>query len=100
MKEPHTPGPWVIDTDTPGTEVCTVYCTSHPNSFVYVRGPVGNLSTGRDQNMANAHLIAAAPELLAALVALHAVASVEEDKNYAAVANAAAVISKATGATP
>lgn len=96
MKEPHTPGPWVIDTDTPGTEVCTVYCTSHPNSFVYVRGPVGHLSTGRDQNMANAHLIAAAPELLEALLAVVSVA----DRATAEFDLARAAIAKATGETP
>jgi hypothetical protein len=43
-------------------------------------------------------LVDIASELLDALIALHAVASVECDEDYAAVTNAAAVIAKATGA--
>lgn len=47
---------------------------------------------------ANGRLIAAAPELLAALIALHQVASVERDEDYGAISNAAAAaIAKATG---
>jgi hypothetical protein len=39
-----------------------------------------------------------ASDVLEALIALHAVASVECDEDYAAVTNAAAVIAKVTGA--
>jgi hypothetical protein len=39
-----------------------------------------------------------APDILEALIALHAVASVECEEDYAAVTNAAAVIAKATAA--
>jgi hypothetical protein len=42
--------------------------------------------------------LSAAPDILEALIALHAVASVECDEDYAAVTNAAAVIAKATAA--
>ena len=37
----YTPGPWEIDHETRPAEVCTVYRTSHPQSFVYVRGAIG-----------------------------------------------------------
>lgn len=49
---------------------------------------------------ADARLIAAAPDLLEALIALHAVARVERDEDYAAISNAAAAIAKATGEAP
>ena len=45
--------------------------------------------------MHNARLIAAAPELLGALIALYAVAEVGRDEDYGAVTKAAAVIAKA-----
>jgi hypothetical protein len=46
----------------------------------------------------NARLIAAAPELLEALIDLHAVAYVTSDEHYEPIARAAAAIAKATGA--
>ena len=80
-KSAHTPGPWVVGTDTNGCEVCTVYCVpTQPTEdgkgqeYVYVHYPriVGGdfYFPTREENLANAHLIAAAPELLAALEAL------------------------------
>jgi len=63
----HTPGPWVIDHETRPVEICVVYHTNHPNSFVYIRGALGYWDADKDENMANAKLIAAAPELLEAL---------------------------------
>lgn len=63
----HTPGPWVIDHETRPTEVCTIHNTTHRNGWVYVRGEIGYWSADEDENMANARLIAAAPDLLEAL---------------------------------
>lgn len=65
-----TPGPWIIDTETRPAEVCTVYHTSHENGYVYVRGELGYWEADGEENMANAHLIAAAPELYEALADL------------------------------
>lgn len=66
-----TPAPWVIDTDTRPAEVCTVMhvpdSKSKGQGFVYVRGAVGYWSADENENMANAHLIAAAPDMYLAL---------------------------------
>ena len=99
MSAAFTPGPWAW---IEGTDAINRRWNNHD----WTVASVGNHRLGwhEDKNSegreagANARLIAAAPELLAALIALYAVASVEKDKDYAAVTNAAAVISKATGA--
>ena len=88
----HTPGPWVVGTDTTGLEVCTVYgVPTQPTEdgkgqeYVYVHYPriVDNdfYFPTREENLANARLISAAPDLLAAL----------EDSNAAINAMAAQV---------
>lgn len=103
MSAQHTPGPWMVPhfaRDDVGCNCAYVFSESQVGMGSICTIDHGDENEPLEIAKANAHLIAAAPELLAALVALHAVASVEEDKNYAAVANAAAVISKATGATP
>jgi hypothetical protein len=90
----HTPGPWEIDHVTRAADICTVYCTSHQNSFVYVRGAIGYFSGCRDENMANAYLIAAAPDLLGALIEIQNHAGSDSVEMWTRV-NAA--IKKATG---
>ena len=63
----HTPGPWVIDADTRPEQVCVVFgvrSEQFPGGFCYVRGALGHWSTDVAENMANARLIAAAPDLL------------------------------------
>lgn len=95
-KVKHTPGPWVIDHETRPAEVCCVYGTSHPNSFVYVRGAVGYWTADGDENMANAILIAAAPDLLAALRRVTE-QLVHQNPNDEAWVEARAAITKATG---
>jgi hypothetical protein len=83
-KSAHTPGPWNA---------------SEPNGRGqgWMAGPAWlGENAWSDQTAADAHLIAAAPELLEALVALHAAATVG-DEDYAAITNAAAAILKATG---
>lgn len=97
----HTPGPWEIDADTRPAEVCTVHHTSHPNGFVYVRGALGYWDATPEENMANARLIAAAPDLLKALsMCVASMKSCLPDFNphdQAAYDAAMAAIAKATG---
>ena len=101
MAAQHTPGPWVIDHETRPDQVCVVYHTSHPHGYVYVRGELGYWSADRNENMANAHLIAAAPELLAALQAVYeACEGYVPNTSKAVWRTASEVIAKATGATP
>ena len=105
MNTKHTPGPWKYSR-----------CDDYGDTRFYIAQQDGAPYTPnysdvatviaetvsleyRSIQEANARLIAAAPELLEALIALHAVANVRRDEDYSAVANAAAAISKATGAS-
>jgi hypothetical protein len=84
----HTPGPWRI-----GDAGFTVFGPPKPGALAETIAPV--------KSRANARLIAAAPEMLAALEALldcePALLSAKERKAYAI---ARAAIAKATGAQP
>jgi hypothetical protein len=62
--EKHTPGPWVIDETKVEHGCCWSTAIFAPDSNGYYGGP-GELVA--EANDANAHLIAAAPELLEAL---------------------------------
>lgn len=87
----HTPGPWTLfHHEASGTR----YIDAGTVQMQITR----TSDAGASQMDANARLIAAAPELLDALVALYAVARVDRNESYSAIANAAAVIAKATGA--
>ena len=102
MTAKHTPGPWAYhNTPTPfiyvnagGLQICQIYTsTAHGQSM--------------GEQFANARLIAAAPELLDALVALLGVAPSKapgaglivgaEEKHANALQAARAAIKKATG---
>lgn len=96
----YTPGPWILDCEEDHADVIA-------DDYHFIDGGIG--FTGGSEpgfglsglmSPADARLIASAPELLEALIALHAVASVERDEDYAAVTNAAAIIAKATAACP
>ena len=73
----HTPGPWRI---FPPEHMCTVTAEGEMSDVVICRtwSPdhvASYVGFTRDECLANAHLIAAAPDLLAALERLHAIAS-------------------------
>lgn len=67
-----TPGPWAVDWETRAAEVCTIHSVPEAESngqrFLYVRGELGYWAASDDENMANAHLIAAAPDMADLLV--------------------------------
>lgn len=56
----HTPGPWAVDSNGPGHEV--VLARGGAVAVAAVQGP-----DDPEENLSNAHLIAAAPDLYAAL---------------------------------
>jgi len=97
----HAPGPWaVIPKKTPKGDIATVYNT--PDGWVSIHAPTW-LNIGDQQvAMENARLMAAAPDLLAALREL--VSQVQGyqdcngDKGFV-VTDAIAAIAKATGET-
>lgn len=92
----HTRGPWTIDSATRPAEVCVIHHTSHPNGFVYVRGEIGYWGADADENMANARLIAAAPELLEQLLKItNSIPRVLRDEGL--LIDAIETIAKATG---
>ena len=71
----HTPGPWEIDTLTRPAEICTVHhVPTQPTEdrkgqgWIYIRGAIGYWDADEDEQMANAYLIAAAPDLFDACV--------------------------------
>ena len=65
----HTPGPWCVNGPTiaGGADACGI-----PLPLAHVLNPYSGASGAADRIAANAALIAAAPELLAALQALTA----------------------------
>lgn len=92
MKAQHAPGPWAcIPRGTPNGEIATVYNT--PERWVSIYAPAW-VNIGDEQvAMANATLIAAAPDLLEALKGVLRVAdraTVEFDAARAAIAKAEA----------
>ena len=63
-----TPGPWVIDPETRPAEICSIHGMprdhrTNQQGWAYVRGALGYWAADEEEEMANANLIAAAPEL-------------------------------------
>jgi hypothetical protein len=88
MSTKHTPGPWTIHTDGLG--------------ITFIAAPEGSVAElhGAPEKVANARLIAAAPELLSALGNALAVLSSLDGLNIGAIGvleDARAAIAKATG---
>ncbi|PKR56375.1 hypothetical protein [Thalassospira lohafexi] len=57
----HTPGPWVFYADTPSVEPNWNIITNGSRQFVVANI---HIEAGNERDEANAHLIAAAPDLL------------------------------------
>lgn len=98
MSMKHTPGPW----KTPGYDLPNVHVYGagrFPAIVAYCPALVnaGGAGTTPDERVANARLIAAAPELLAALQELCADKYLADPINADRMANARAAIAKATG---
>ena len=107
MKAKHTPGPWTLTADGAGWYIeCS---PERGHSVAYIRAEIGeeDPDTSDDEKEADARLIAAAPELLDALIALLGVAPSKapgaglivgaEEKHANALQAARAAIKKATG---
>lgn len=93
MTTPHTPGPWKVDEDAP------VIVSAQDGTDIAIAS--GRAERGTVQE-ANARLIAAAPEMLAALVILvrDFDSAVDHAPEYSAIADhARAAIAKARGET-
>jgi hypothetical protein len=93
----HTPGPWGLDDDT-----MEIFSNTTGHSTGWIAKVLGNDDNGRplksDEMTANACLIAAAPELLAALKALvDAQVCRDGGKDCAICEDAYAAIAKAEG---
>ena len=102
----YTPGPWEIDTETRPAEVCTIHgVPAMPTEgglgqeWVYVRGEIGYWQADEEENLANAHLIAAAPDLYEALADLLAICDGDPDEPEE-VKWARAALAKARGEQP
>lgn len=65
MNTPHTPGPWSTD-ETPDNSGCFIILDSGPDAPCYVAMVPDNRINSVSHQRANARLIAAAPDLLAA----------------------------------
>lgn len=91
----HTPGPWEVvpQGNVPAEEVLELWIRG-PNLILPYRVAVS------DEDIANARLIAAAPDLLAALEEFFHTATERHPDLFGATAAARAAIAKATSAAP
>ena len=117
MSAAHTPGPWNADGGYGHHGLALTGPNGEGLGHVRALIPSGAMKHGMDvwmkwaEGQANAHLIAAAPDLLAALIGLeregwfrHIEAACQRESSdtslYAAVTEARAAIAKATGEQP
>lgn len=92
----HTPGPWFVREPDNG-----IYDTDDEIANVVARGPYGLNTLAEDVELADARLIAAAPDLLETLrdiVAVYAHVINRGPRESALLTRARAAIAKATGA--
>jgi hypothetical protein len=89
MSSQHTPGPWVIHRPNDSERI-----DINAEGSFYIAEVIGGMTAQE----ANAHLIAAAPDLLEALEELEALGSLElPQRRDAALLKAKAAIAKAKG---
>jgi hypothetical protein len=103
MSAGFTPGPWELADEN--NQCCSVLLgTKHNLNCTLDRYDycTGQLVISREEMLANAHLVAAAPELLEVLKELHESASYwsEYDVPIGMVDRIRSAITKATGETP
>jgi hypothetical protein len=94
----HTPGPWEAEARQHGLAIYANYDTAPSEYLALINGYEGS-KEDRERNRANARLISAAPELLAALervLECHRL-KISLDTNAAALEQARAAIRKAKG---
>ena len=103
MNTQHTPGPWEVKIGTEDDDWAHQWPTIEAKNYVVV-GTEG-IYQDFDTDMANARLIAAAPDLLEALQDLfeddmeHVLMGDGKDDQIEAISKAKAAIAKATGET-
>jgi len=100
----HTPGPWVIDDTTDDYEISIVGhpawpCTRYGEKGKWDVCKLEKLEGSAAEERANAHLIAASPDLLEALKALMAEWPDTHLPSKDACVRASAAIARATGAS-
>lgn len=113
METKHTPGPWQVAEATEhhgwyvtsdfGNTICDLYCMSRPDLPSTANGGLSHpVPFMHEMAGPNARLIAAAPELLAALVSitdqLERVGDTRPSKDGQFIDEARAAIAKASGA--
>lgn len=78
-----TPTPWELDPDSRPAEICTIHnlpaSVSDGQSWAHVRGPIGYWDADEQEQLNNARLIVAAPDLYQGLT--DAVAALVEDRD-------------------
>lgn len=93
MNTKHTPGPWIFYADTPSTDP-NWHIVTTANRMVVLANV--HIEPGNETALANARLIAAAPELLEQLQEMVRLA---EHEGWEGFEKARAAIAKATGAS-
>ena len=92
-----TPGPWVADTTDPSDVVVWAVPDPSDKLIANIGQRVQQVQVAFDCDIANAHLIAAAPDLYAALYALLKANLSCDDDNIDAADAARAALAKARG---
>lgn len=100
MEAKHTPGPWGCESAM-SSDLDSIRYITNPDGKSIARVRIRNFQS-QDEALANARLIAAAPDLLAALQGIMAgIAGCERDAHYeaarAAIAKALPLNAKLTG---
>lgn len=96
----HTPGPWIVRTFPTGRAAAAVLWVTDATPDQgdrFVGQAICSVTGTNPAAAANAHLVAAAPELLAALRSVVATFADHPDRDEVSMALARAAIARATG---